>query len=97
MTISRNDARSLSSTAASVGATILGGRLTVEDDHFTINKTDVTALLEKLAGRNVILVVTSVDDPQTERARTCLTCGREYTGSECSHCARVRSRLRGNH
>ncbi|HEY84280.1 MAG TPA: hypothetical protein G4N96_04090 [Chloroflexi bacterium] len=97
MTISRSDARSLSSTATRVGATVLGGRLTLEDEYFVINKTDVTELLENLVGRNVILVVTSVDDPQKERTRTCLTCGREYTGSECSHCARVRSRLRGNH
>ncbi|HHJ07226.1 MAG TPA: hypothetical protein ENK24_06975 [Anaerolineae bacterium] len=97
MTISRNNARSLSAAAARVGATILGGRLTLEDEHFIINKTDVTALLEKLAGQNVILVVTGVDNPQTERTKTCLTCGREYTGSECPHCARVRSRLRGNH
>ena len=96
MTISRNDARSLSSTAARVGASILGGRLTLEEDNFIINKTDVTKLLENLTGQNVILVVASVADMQKEQTKTCLTCGRKYTGLECSHCARVRSRLRGN-
>ncbi len=95
MTISRSDARALSASAARLGATVLGGRLVIEEGHFTINQTDVTQLLERLAGQNVVLVVGRVDDAQEEEVKTCLTCGRDYTGAECPHCARVRSRLRG--
>jgi len=95
MTISRSDARNLSSNATRTGAIVLGGQLVQEGEHFFVNKTDVTELLENLAGQNVVIIITSVEDQPEERIKNCLTCGREYTGPECPHCARVRSRLRG--
>ncbi len=95
MTISRGDARSLSSNATRTGAVVLGGRLEQEDDHFFVNKTDLTGLLENLTGQNVVIIVTSVEDQQEEWIKNCLTCGREYSGPKCPHCARVLSRLRG--
>ena len=95
MSITRRNAHDISSVAARHGATVLGGILTEENGRMTINKTDVTALLAGLAGQNVVLVVGEVGEDPAPRVRVCLTCGREYHGSECKHCANVRSRLRG--
>lgn len=94
MTISRKDSQTLSGTAARMGATVLGGTLTVEDGRYIINKTDVTALLESLVGEHVLLLMEKVDLNQKEEVKTCLTCGREYTDSECPYCANARARLR---
>jgi hypothetical protein len=96
MAIDRRDARNLSADGAKIGAIVLGGRLIKEGDHYLINKTDVTALLEELIDQNVILVFGQVAEQDLRSlVHSCLTCGREYTGSECPHCANVRSRLRG--
>jgi hypothetical protein len=96
MSILRSEARNLSANAARVGARVLGGQLVKEGDHFVINKTDVTKLLETLTDQNVILIVSQVRDEKKEQVKTCLTCGRNYTGPECPHCAQVRARLRGD-
>jgi len=96
MSISRSNARSLSAEASKRGAIILGGQLLQDDGRFVINKTDVLDTLERYAGKNVILIMAEVSEDDTERTRTCLTCGREYSGTDCPHCARVRSRLRGD-
>ena len=96
MSVSRSDARKLSMDAAKMGATTLGGLLVKNGDRFFINKTDVTQHLENLLQQNVVLVIGTVHDDVKERLRTCLTCGRDYTGSECPRCANVRSRLRGS-
>lgn len=95
MAIKRNEARRISADGARAGATVLGGRLVKEGDRYIINKTDVTDLLETLIEQNVVLVVSAVRDEEKARVRTCLTCGDEFTGSECPRCARIRSRLRG--
>jgi len=95
MTISRNAARKLSSEANKAGATILGGQLIKEGDRYIINKTDLISLLNALEGENVLFLVGAVDQEPETLQRTCLTCGEDYTGSECPRCARVRSRLRG--
>jgi hypothetical protein len=94
MTISRNAARKLSSEASKAGATILGGQLIKEGDRYVINKTDLITLLDALEGQNVLVLVGEVDQETEALKRTCLTCGADYTGSECPRCARVRSRLR---
>lgn len=95
MTITRNMARTLSANAAKSGATVLGGQLIKEGERHIINKTDVTALLETLLEQNVLLIVGVITAETEELTRTCLTCGDDYTGSECPRCARVRNRLRG--
>ncbi len=95
MTITRNGSHTLSATASRVGATVLGGQLIKEDNQYFINKTNVTRLLEQLLQQNVLLIIEEVSEEKQKEVRVCLTCGREYTGAECPHCARVRARLRG--
>ncbi len=95
MTIARSTARKLSVDAAKSGAAAVRGRLLKDGNRYILNQTDVTALLEELVDQNILLLIGVIDDEMEEHVRTCLTCGREYTGSECPHCARVRSRLRG--
>ncbi len=95
MTISRKDSQTLSGTAARTGATVLGGTLTKEGDHYFINKTDVTALLESLVGEQVVFIAAAVREKSEQETKTCLTCGRDYTEAACPHCANVRARLRG--
>ncbi|MFQ5577556.1 MAG: hypothetical protein ACE5G8_11285 [Anaerolineae bacterium] len=95
MKISYNDARNLSAAAARVGALVIGGQVSEEGGHFVVNQTDVTQLLKKMAQKNVVLIISQVEEEVEEVTKTCLTCGRDYTGSECPHCAHVRSRLRG--
>ena len=96
MTIARRDSHRLSAEGAKAGAKVLGGRLTKEGDRYIINKVDVTALLEEMIDENVIVVLGAVNLEEKERVRTCITCGEEYTGSECTRCARIRNRLRGD-
>ncbi len=96
MSISRSDARSLSAEASKKGAAILGGQLSQKEGRFVINKIDALELLEKYAGKNIIFIIGEVKDNETGQVKTCLTCGRDYIDSECPHCARVRSRLRGS-
>jgi len=77
-----------------MGASVVGGKLTQTGGQFFINKINVTEQLEALVGEDVLLVLGDVKEEKTVEVRVCLTCGREYTESECPHCARVRSRLR---
>lgn len=94
MSISRNDSRNLSALASRAGATVLGGQLSRVEGRFFINKMDVTALLEAQVGRNVVLIVEAVTEEPEAPNKTCLTCGRDYVGTECPHCANARGRLR---
>ena len=95
MTIARNVARKLAADAAKAGVDVLGGTLVKEGERYLINKMDVTSLLEALLDQNVLLFISPVEDETKELARTCLTCGNQYTGLECPRCAQVRGRLRG--
>lgn len=94
MGISQRDSRTLSGTASRMGANVNGGKLTQQDGQFFVNKTNITALLESLVDENVLVMVGQINEEKIVEVKTCLTCGREYTESECPHCARVRSRLR---
>ena len=96
MAISRKAARKLATEANKAGASILGGQLVKDGERYLINKIDVIALLDGLAGQNVLLFLGPVEDEEGEVTKTCLTCGEEYTGPECPRCARVRERLRGS-
>lgn len=96
MKILQSNARKLASEASKTGAMSVGGKLIKEDGRYWINQIDITDFLEELLEQNVLLVVGVIDLETEERAKTCLTCGREYTGAECPRCARVRSRLRGS-
>ncbi|MEM7032924.1 MAG: hypothetical protein AAF629_25465 [Chloroflexota bacterium] len=95
MTISRDDARKLAAEGSKLGITVIGGNLYKEGDHYSVNKIDITALLEELVGQNIVLVVSGVEDDAETEVKTCMTCGNEYTQDACPRCANVRSRLRG--
>ncbi len=94
MSISQRDSRTLSGTASRMGAKVVGGKLTQQNGQFFVNQTNVTELLESLLDENILLLAGKINAEKIVEVKTCLTCGREYTESECPHCARVRSRLR---
>ncbi len=97
MPISRNQARQLAKNGMEMGARVLRGSLTVaEDGVVSINHTQIAAWLAEFAGSEVILVASPVGrGVADDEVKSCYTCGRDYTGDACPHCAEVRSRLRG--
>jgi glyoxylate carboligase len=97
MPISKNQARQLAKTSMEMGARVLRGSLTVaENGVVSINHTELVAWLAEFAGSEVILVASPVGwGVIDEEVKSCYTCGRDYTGDACPHCAQVRSRLRG--
>ena len=98
MPISRNQARQLAKSSMEMGARVLRGTLTVaEDGTVSLNHTNLAAWLTELAGQEVVLVAAPVGrgGAADDEVKSCLTCGRDYVGDACPHCAEVRSRLRG--
>lgn len=95
MAISRETARKLAGAGSKFGVTVLGGTLKKEGERYTINKVDVSALLEALVSQNVLLLIDDVEEETEEETKVCMTCGNEYIEDECPRCANVRSRLRG--
>lgn len=95
MTISRDAARKLAAEGSKLGVTVLGGTLQKEGERYTINKVDISALLEALLSQNVLLLVDDVEAATEAEVKVCITCGSEYTEEVCPRCANVRSRLRG--
>lgn len=95
MAIARDEARKLAAEGAKLGINVIGGKLMKDGDRYTVNKIDVTALLEELVSHNILLLVNEVEDADGTEVKTCITCGDEYTQDTCPRCANVRSRLRG--
>ncbi len=96
MSISKSKARQLAINAAEMGAHILRGVVTIGPDGVSINGTNVSDWLVQHADSELMLIAAPVGKVIIESdLKTCYTCGRDYKGEVCPHCAEVRARLRG--
>ncbi len=96
MAISRSDARQLAKHSAEMGARVLRGTLAIEPDGININDTNLAEFLAEYNGSEFILIAAPIGHGYIEsEVKTCFTCGRDYRGDQCPHCAEARARLRG--
>ena len=96
MAISRTDARHLAKVGAEMGARVLRGTLIIDADRATINDINLLEWLADHHGTEFLLIAAPVGRSGVEQEiRTCYTCGRDFTGDRCPHCAEARARLRG--
>lgn len=96
--ITKREARRLRLQTAEMGGQILQGRLTMGPDGLEIEGTNVLEWLAAYADAEVALMVAPVDDEGARGGgplQSCHTCGRDYRGEVCPHCAEARARLRG--
>jgi hypothetical protein len=95
MNISRTDALNLSTAAYEIGADILRGLLEKPSatSGWMIGDTSLDEWLKKYKGQELIVIVAPVGSPSATK-QTCGTCGREYSGHQCTYCQEVRQRLR---
>ncbi len=95
MSISRSSARRLATSSIEMGAQVLRGLLTVGPEGLKVGEQDVVEWLAQHNGAELFLVAAPVDSTLFEdEVRSCYTCGRDYKGETCTHCAEVRARLR---
>lgn len=96
MAISRSDARQLAKQCAEMGARVLRGTLSVGPEGVTVDATDLAQWLAEYDGSEFIVVAAPIGRGYIESdVKTCYTCGRDYKGDKCPHCAEARARLRG--
>jgi len=96
MAISKSKARQLAMNATEMGSHVLRGVLKIKPDGANVDGTDVLEWLAQYADSELVLIAVSVGElPIEDEIKTCYTCGRDYTGKTCPHCAEVRARLRG--
>jgi hypothetical protein len=96
MSISKAAALKLASDSMRDGALAIRGRLERDEDgRLLLGDRDITGWLEKYEGSQLILVLAEIEANAGNEQHVCNVCGRDYVGSECPHCARVRKRLRG--
>ena len=99
MAISKSETRRLTRVGMEAGAKVLRGKLTIGPDGVvTINDKPLSEWLQTYNDEDVIFIAASVgmgNIAVEDEVRTCYTCGRDYKGATCPHCAEVRARLRG--
>lgn len=97
MTIPKSGVQELASKAHEMGASVLRGSLQRLDGErgWAMGNVHLRDWLARHEGRDLILIAAVIGERQELPAKTCRTCGREYSGSECPHCREVRERLRG--
>jgi hypothetical protein len=97
MAISKDEAYRLAKIAAELNAKILRGSLQITATGPVIGDVDVLAWLKEQAGPELLLIVAPVDSLRSAatEVKSCQTCGRDYEGDSCPHCANARARLRG--
>jgi hypothetical protein len=96
VSISRIDARELAKKGAEMGGRVLRGTLTVTDAHISIDQVNLIDWLAEHNETEVLLIAAPVGRSSTEqKVKSCLTCGRDYSGERCPYCAEARARLRG--
>ena len=96
MALSKASALRLASNAMNAGAVALRGLLAQSaNGQFTIGDHNLLEWLNRYADQEIIIILAPVDENLKPQRRQCGTCGRDYEGPECSHCAEVRARLRG--
>jgi hypothetical protein len=94
--ISRSDARQLAKRGAEMGARVLRGTLSVGDTEIHLDDKRLSEWLAEYDGTEFLLIAAPIGRSNIEsEIKTCLTCGRDYRGDRCPHCAEARARLRG--
>ncbi len=97
MEISKSEARQLGINAVEMGAHILRGVVTIGPNGARIDGTNVSKWLARHVDSELILIAATVGKITIEsELKSCYTCGRDYKGETCPHCAEVRARLRGS-
>lgn len=98
MGISKSEARRLGLSAVELGAHVLRGVVTIGPDGAKIDGTDISEWLADYADAELVLIAAPVDALAggKDAKKICYTCGRDYEGDSCPHCAEVRARLRGS-
>ncbi len=97
MSFSKVNALRLADHAMREGAVALRGHLERDgDNQLRIDGRSVSEWLGQYEGCDLIILLAPMEAGQSERTRQCGTCGRDYDGAECPHCASARARLRGS-
>jgi hypothetical protein len=97
MTIPKSSVQELAIRAHEMGASVLRGSLQRLDEErgWVIGNVHLRDWLAGYDGQDLILIAAVIGDGRELARKTCRTCGREYTGSECPYCREARERLRG--
>ncbi len=96
MSVRKVSIMKLASAAYEMGLQVLRGPLErAADGQLQINRHELADWLREFEGQEIVLIAGSLEDEREPVIRTCLTCGRDYEGHECSYCSRARARLRG--
>ncbi|MBC8265231.1 MAG: hypothetical protein H8E47_14040 [Anaerolineales bacterium] len=96
MTIPKSDVQGLAIRAHEMGASVLRGSLQRLDEErgWTVGGVHLRDWLARHEGQDLVLIAAVVEEAQEPPAKTCRTCGREYSGSQCPYCREARERLR---
>ena len=96
MAISKSEARKLAKNGVEIGAQVLRGIVSFGPNGVQVDGTDISTWLAQHAKAELILIAAPIETLSAEaEVKTCLTCGRDYTGNRCPYCAEARARLRG--
>jgi hypothetical protein len=97
MTIPKSGVQELAIRAHEMGASVLRGSLQRLDEErgWAVGKIHLRDWLARYEGQDLILIAAAIGEGPASPTKTCGTCGREYSGSECPYCREARARLRG--
>ncbi len=96
MSVRKANVLELATYAYELDAGVLRGVLEKnQDGNWAIDGHAIDEWLSSYKGQSLVLIAASLEDDRPMKAKVCRTCGREYQGIECTHCRRVRRRLRG--
>jgi hypothetical protein len=85
----------MATAAYELDAAVKRGVLHRVEGKLTIMGEDLSEVLKRFEGQEIVIIVASLNDERPIDPRVCRTCGREYFGLECPHCRDARVRLRG--
>ena len=95
MSLRKASVLEMASAAYELDASVRRGVLRKVEGRWMVMGDDLDSWLTPFDGQEVVLIAASLSDERPLEARTCRTCGREFTGLECPHCRDARIRLRG--
>lgn len=97
MAVPKSSVQELAIRAHEMGAGVLRGPLQRLDEErgCAVGDIHLRDWLARYKGRELILITAVIGEEQEPAVKTCGTCGREYSGSECPYCREARERLRG--
>jgi len=89
--------RQLTSAAYELDSGVVEGELRhdSENDRWMIGDQALEDWVAQYDGQEIVVIVSSLDDPRPVPPKLCRTCGSEYVGIECPRCREARIRLRG--